>query len=110
MQLFASGFFEQNATENPERMAELEPFFVSVLSRVNRGRIAKTRVMDLLLREALRHQSAAQTTVRILTRVSATSAIQDRENIIAALLDIAERWPDMNSPLELKPVEIRGAV
>lgn len=110
MQLFASVFFEQNATENPERMAELEPFFVSVLSRVNRGRIAKTRVMDLLLREALRHQSAAQTTVRILTRVSATSAIQDRENIIAALLDIAERWPDMNSPLELKPVEIRGAV
>ena len=110
MQLFASTFLEQHATDNPDQLALLAPFFVSVLSRVNRGRVAKTRTMALLERESIKSEPAAAVAAEILIRVSATSAIADRAAAIETLLRIESMWPSIETPLTVKPLEVRGGV
>ena len=110
MQLFASNFLEQHAADDPEQLERLAPYFVSVLSRVNRGRVAKSRTIRLLEREAMNSEQAARVAAEILSRVSATAAIGDRAAAVEVLLRIATTWPSVETPLIVKPVEVRGGV
>lgn len=77
LQLFASNYLERYASGRPERIGELEPYFTTVLSRVNKGRIAKQRCIAFLFREALSGEESAYIAARIFARQSATAAIGD---------------------------------
>lgn len=108
MQLFASNFLEQHASGNPEQLEQLAPYFVSVLSRVNRGRVAKTRALKLLEREAKQSERSARVAADILSRISATAAITDRASAVEILLGIKTAWPTIETPLAVRPVEVRS--
>ena len=45
MSLFVTNYLENYATNSPEKIAELEMYFVRVLSLVNRSRVAKNRIL-----------------------------------------------------------------
>lgn len=110
MQLFASNFIERHASDNVERLQQLAPYFISVLSRVNRGRVSKDRAMLFLEREAMRSESAAQSVAEILARQSATVAIGDKASAIEVMMRIHEVYPSIPLPITVQPVEVRGGV
>lgn len=107
LQLFASTYLERYASGDPERIAELEAFFVGILSRVNQGRIAKQRAIAFLHQQALADRASAEVAARVFARQSATIAVGEREAMIKAMVDIARAHPDIDLPIVIKPVPVR---
>lgn len=108
MQLFATNYLENYAVDNPDRLRELTPYFISVLSRVNRGRIAKQRIFAFLDTEAQKSPEAAQFVAEILTRQSLTMAIGDKATAIQTMLKIRQTYPQISLPIQIKAVsEVR---
>ncbi len=103
VQLFATNYLERFAADQPGRLETLVPYFVSVLSRVNRGRIAKARVLAFLQREGLRNAVSAALVVGMLHRLSATIAIEDRALAIEAMVAIGRAHPEVPLPLRFIP-------
>lgn len=109
MQLFATHYLESYAGDRPERLRELMPFFIAVLSRVNKGRVAKQRVFAFLGREALKSEAAARVVAEILSRQSATIAIGDKATAIQTMLKIHQVYPHLSLPIQVKAVsEVRN--
>ncbi|MEM7392213.1 MAG: hypothetical protein AAF492_07675, partial [Verrucomicrobiota bacterium] len=106
LQLFATHYLERFAAGHPERLNELELFFITVLSRANRGRVAKDRVLRFLLEEGLKDAGVAKLVAGILTRVSATMAIGDKTRCVAGLRQLAEAWPDLETPFVVREPEL----
>jgi hypothetical protein len=107
LQLFATNFLVEYGSDDPARIEQLAPYFVSILSRVNKSRVAKDRVLEFLRTEATKDGESARTISKILDRVSATCAISDRAACIEAMLELHESFPDLELPIELKPEEVR---
>ncbi len=107
LQLFASNFLAEYAADHPDRIKKLTPYFVSILSRVNKSRVAKDRVLEFLQNEAVKNREAAETISHVLDRISATCAIGDRARTIEAMLQLHETYPDIELPIRLKPLEVR---
>ncbi|WP_419659466.1 uncharacterized protein Dvar_83620 [Desulfosarcina variabilis str. Montpellier] len=93
VQLFASNFLEDYAHGDLARIEQLTPYFLTVLSQVNCGRIAKARIFDLLDRLAVESAEAAARVAPVLNRVSATMAIGDRGRCVQILNAINRRYP-----------------
>lgn len=109
LQLYATNYLERFAADNTERLAQLESFFITVLSQVNRAGVAKARVLEFLKREALKSHEAAQVAARILTRQSLTMAIGAKASCLEVMRDIRNAYPDIELPIRIKPVENRTA-
>jgi hypothetical protein len=107
LQIFASNYLMRFAVDNPERLSLLEPYFRTVLSKIGAGRTAKQRIFALLEQEALKEQNTAQLVTTLLERISATIAIEDKATCINILLKVAEKWPDLSSPLQAVEPELR---
>ncbi|MDJ1169937.1 WGR domain-containing protein [Roseofilum sp. BLCC_M154] len=108
MQAFASQYLHNHATDNPEQLEHLKPYFITVLSQVNRGRMAKQKVFQFLEQEALKSEAAAQVIAEVLTRQSATMAIADKAQCLQLMLRLHQHYPHIPLPIEVKPVtEIR---
>ena len=60
MQLFATNYLETYAKDDTEKLQQLAPFFISILSRVNRGSVAKKRTFAFLESEAQKSEKAAK--------------------------------------------------
>jgi hypothetical protein len=110
MQLFASDFLERHARDNLDQLRRLSPYFASVLSRVNRGRKAKDRVLKFLENEALKSEAAAHAVGVILSRQSATVAIGDKATAIEVMTKIHAAFPSVPLPIRIQPVEVRRGV
>ena len=110
MQVFATNFLDRYAADSPDRLRELTPYFLSVLSRVNKGRVAKDRVLAFLEREGAKSEEAARTVADILARQSATCAIGDRARTIEIMARLRAVYPDILLPLTVRPVEVRSGV
>jgi len=110
IQMFATNFLDRYAADSPDRLRELTPYFISVLSRVNKGRVAKDRALAFLEREAVKSGESAQIVADILTRQSATCAIGDKARTIEIMVRIRAAYPGISLPLEVQPVEVRGGV
>src|SRR5262249_1256882 len=93
LQLFATNYLEGYAANNPDRLKELTPYFVSVLSRVNRGCVAKKRILAFLAAEAQKSEAGARVVAEILTRQSVTIAIGDKAAAIETMLRIQRTYP-----------------
>ena len=108
MQMFATNYLENYAADNSERLRELIPYFITVLSAVNRGRVAKQRIFAFLETEAQKSESAAQIVAEILTRQSLTIAIGDKGKSIQTMLKIHQQYPQISLPIQIKAVaEVR---
>ena len=107
LQLFASNFLAEYAAGHPERIGQMAPYFVSILSRVNKSRVAKDRVLSFLREEAVKDLESAKTVAEVLARISATCAIGDRAKTIEAMLELSETFPNVDLPLASKPVGVR---
>jgi predicted DNA-binding WGR domain protein len=109
MQLFVTNYLESYAVNNPERLQALTPYFVTVLSRVNKGGVAKRRVFAFLEQEALKSEAAAMVVAEILTRQSVTIAIGDKAKAIQIMLKIHRQYPQIYLPIQVQAVaEVRS--
>ncbi len=108
MQLFTTNYLEEYAVDNSVRLRELMPYFISVLCRVNSGRVAKKLIFDFLDAEAQKSEEAAKVVAEIMTRQSLTMAIGDKAKAIQIMLKIHKIYPHFSLPIDVKPViEVR---
>lgn len=110
LQLFATNYLERFAANDAARLQALTPYFISVLSRVNRARVAKDRVVSFLAVEAIKSDAAATIVAHILTRQSVTMAIGDKATAIETMLNLHRHYPAIEVPLQIKHAEVRHAV
>jgi hypothetical protein len=106
VQLFATHYLERFASGAPERIAGLDLYFRTVLSRIGAGRVAKQRVLAFLEKEALADRAVAAQVSALLERQAGTVAIQDKAVMIRILNSLRLAWPDLQGPLKIKPVEV----
>jgi hypothetical protein len=104
VQSFTTAYLEQHAADNIDMLQKLEPYFITLLSQVNKGRIAKQRIMDFLRKESLQNEAAATLASGIFTRVSVSVAINERAECIAALRDIQKKFTSLSSPVVVKSI------
>jgi hypothetical protein len=108
MQLFVTNYLQQYAAGNPEQLKKLEFYFRSILARVNKGRIAKTRVLEFLQQQGLQSEEAAKIVAGIITDISATAAIADKAKCIEILLLLSSIY-SVATPLVVKETIIKTA-
>lgn len=109
MQAFVSGLLTAHAKGDVARLERLKPYMAGALARVNRGRVAKDRILDLLA-ASIETTEGATVVAALLTDLSNTMAIGDKARAIEILLSITTKHPDVATPLTVKPVEVRNAV
>jgi hypothetical protein len=107
LQLLVSTLLDRYATQL-DKLQALVPYFATVLSQVNRGRVAKERVLALLRREAAKSADAAAVLAPLLDRQSATAAITQKHPLIATMVDIRHLYPSV--PLPISVISPKGAV
>jgi hypothetical protein len=107
MQLFVTNYLEHYAKDSTENLNSLAPYFVRTLSSINKARTAKQRIYAFLESEAMKNETAARTVAEILERQSATVAIADKATAIELLLKIHRAYPAIQTPLDIRPVEVR---
>jgi predicted DNA-binding WGR domain protein len=107
MQLFATNYLERYAADDIEKIQSLEFYFRSVLTRVNKSRIAKNRLYHFLLVEGRKSETAASVVGAILTDVSAIAAIGDKAKCIEVLLQLKSLY-EVETPLVVKEIELRS--
>lgn len=107
LQLFATNFLERYAAGSLDRVRELVPYFITILTNVNRGRVAKDRIYSFLASEAAKSESAARIVARLMEHISATVAIGDKAQSIEIMLAIHQQYSDIPLPITLIPVEVR---
>lgn len=102
LQLLVSGLLDRHASELAQ-LRSLLPYFATVLSQVNRGRVAKERVLAVLRREAARSPEHAALLAPLLDRQSATIAISHKHPIIATMVDVHHLYPSVPLPISVIP-------
>ncbi|GBC61796.1 WGR domain-containing protein [Desulfonema ishimotonii] len=110
VQLFATNYLERFASGHGDRIEKLRPYFITVLSQVNRGRAAKDRIFRFLKTEALRNEAVARMTSEILERQSPTLAIGDKAACIEILRDIREKYPHLTTRIIVREPEMYGGL
>lgn len=101
IQLFVTSYLEEYATDNPEKLKELNFYFRSVLSRVNKARTAKNRIFIFLEKEGRKNTESAEVVSGILDDLSATTAIQDKAKCINIISELKMIYPQLNVHLQL---------
>lgn len=107
MQLFATNYLERFAADDVAKIQSLEFYFRSVLTRVNKSRIAKNRIYQFLLTEGRKSEAAAKAVGSILSDVSATAAIGDKAKCIEILMQLKSLY-EVEAPLKVRPIETRA--
>ncbi|XWK88930.1 MAG: WGR domain-containing protein [Phormidium sp.] len=102
MQLFVTNYLESYAVNDPEKLEELTSYFITVLSLVNRGSVAKKRIFAFLNGEAQKSLEAATVVAEIMTRQSATMVIADKAAAIECMVNIKRTYPDLELPILVK--------
>lgn len=97
LQLFTSSYLETYAGGKPEILEKLKSYFITLLSQVNKGKVAKLRALDFLKNEAMKNEAAAQTASEILNRVSGSMAISEKAGCIEILRDIRKKYPSLHN-------------
>lgn len=108
VQLFVTNLLTRFAT-TPEKLLELEPYFMAVLCSVHRGKIAKGRVIRFLGSAAQRDETSATIVARIFAFVSASSQVQLHGAAVEGLVAIQALWPRIAVPLTTIEPAYRGA-
>ncbi|MFY0571377.1 hypothetical protein ACN28E_47145 [Archangium lansingense] len=110
VQLFATTYLDRFASGKPELVTQLAPYFIRVLSQVNKGRVARQRVLGFLQREGRGSEASGRVALEVLHRMSATIAIEHRAAALEAMLSISKAQPSLPMPFLVRPVEVRRAL
>ncbi|MDQ8199221.1 hypothetical protein QEH56_13715 [Pelagicoccus enzymogenes] len=102
MQIFAVNYIEKHASGNPEMLQTLQPLFTSVLSLINKGRVAKRRIYRFLENESLKSESAAKLALGLLERQSLTSTLRDKTECIQLMAKLSTVYPNLQSELQVE--------
>jgi hypothetical protein len=102
MQLFVSSWLESVSAGDVDRLRRLEPYFLTVLSQVNRGRTAKDRVQDFLARQAMLSEDIAAFVAQLFARQVVTVAVKDKARYIEALRAIQQRYPQLPAAMTIR--------
>ncbi|MCW7536814.1 hypothetical protein OOT46_02960 [Aquabacterium sp. A7-Y] len=101
VQLFVTQWLLELPTDDPARLAQqlraLKPYFLTVLSQVHRGRVAKSRITEFL-RAQTQAVDTAVVVAEIFARQVVTASRTDKPQYIAGLRDIAARHPQIELP------------
>jgi hypothetical protein len=108
IQLLVSSLLERHARGNLELLEQLLPCFLTVLSQVNRGGVAKQRILTFLRREAVASVEAAVLLSPLLERQSLTRAVSHKAPLIATLVDLHERYPEVAVPISTPAVPVQS--
>lgn len=109
LQLFATNYLDRFASDKPEQLAQLLPYFTAILSRVNKGRLAKIRTLAFLEKEALASAAAAEIIAPLLARQVVTISIENKAALIATMVRLREKYPDLPLPVAVQPTPAREA-
>ena len=107
MQLFATNYLERFASGDVKKIEALEFYFRSVLSRVNKARVAKNRVFQFLLNEGKQSDEAAKIISKIISNISATVSIDDKAKCIEIMYELGRLYK-LEQPMIMQPVEERA--
>jgi hypothetical protein len=95
MQLFVSSWLESACAGDLQKLQRMEPYFLSVLSQVNRGRVVKGRVQGFLRAQAELSEQIAAFVAGLFARQVLTVAIADKAQYIEGLRAIQQRYPQL---------------
>jgi len=109
IQLFVTNYLAEYAAGNIERFEKLLHYFLTVLSHVNRNRIAKDRILTFLRDQSLHSSEAAQLILDMLERLSATEVAGDKANYIELLRDIQSAHPQLAVPINISEIPKRAS-
>lgn len=109
LQLFATNYLDSFAAGKPEQLGSLLPYFTAILSRVNKGRLAKIRVLAFLEKEALASAEAAAIVAPLLTRQVLTLSIENKAALIETMVRLHEKYPDIPLPVAVPAPQPREA-
>lgn len=102
VQAFVTHYLSLYASGNPALLKQLDFYFRSVLTRVNKGRVAKDRIFRFLQQEATKDEVTAAWVASIIDDVSAQSSIQDKATCIHILTEIKNSYPRLDMHLMIK--------
>lgn len=103
MQLFATNYLEHYAAGNLTYLRQLDHYFRSVLSRVNKARTAKERIFSFLDKEAAKSPEAATFIADIIIHISATVSVGDKARCLVIMRNIHRNF---NIPLPVQFVAV----
>ncbi len=107
VQLFSTNYLERFASGNLGRIQALVPYFSSVLSRINGGRIARARVFAFLQREGELNRESARVIAEILDSISRTISLESRARALEAMCAIHRAHPGVTLPLVFTEPRLR---
>lgn len=107
MQQFATNYLENYAAGNLPYLKDMEHYFRSVLSRVNKARVAKERIFNFLEKEAVKSAEAAEYIGSIITDISATVAIGDKARCISMMRNIHQAYPEVLLPVRFSEIPMK---
>jgi hypothetical protein len=102
VQLLLSGLLAHHASGNHGAVERLLPFFATVLTAVNRGKVAKQRVLAFISAEVARDANMAALLAPLLDRQSATIAVTQKAALIAAMVNVHTAHPGVELPIEVR--------
>jgi len=105
LQKFASNYLDEFAKDKPDHIANLSEYFTTVLSNINKSRVAKKRIFEFLRKEGLKDKTAAEVIAKIMARQSVTMAITDKAKCIQIMRDLQEQHSDLELPISIKPID-----
>ena len=103
MQLFSSNYLEIYPQDDIEKLQKLSPFLINILSRINRGSVAKKRIFVFIEVEA-KNAKNYENTSQIMTRQSVKITLADKSSAIQIILKIYNKYPHLALPIEVTTV------
>ncbi len=110
VQMFVTGFLDNYASDQPERMEALQYYFRSVLSMVQRGRQVKRKVYEFLHKQSQNSEKSAGIVISIIAPLSITMVRADRDKILELMTDISRRFREIEMPLQILDIQYNEIV
>ncbi len=104
VQLLVTNYVERFANNKAENMEKLIPYFTTVLMNVNKGRVAKQRILTFLHQQSIAEEKNAALLLPMFTQLSLTVSIELKAKIIQILRDIQLAYPHLGNPIKVKEV------
>ena len=108
VQLFVSGFLKEYATNQPRIILSLAPYFNTVLSQINRGRLVKDRIINFLFTEATKDQEVAKMVAELFSDQSISMVIADKMQYIKTLFKLQTQFQHIKTPVQSIEPEVRA--
>lgn len=108
VQLFVTNFLADYAADNVGVIRQLKGYFITVLSQVCSGRVAKDRLIVFLNQEALKNETVAALVAEIYAQQSVTISIMDKADYIEGMHALHCRYPGLALPITVETVPIKN--